>query len=693
MREIRCVQLLKKEFTSFDVWAVVHELRQQICDSRVNNIYQLDPTTFVFKLHKPDTPPLQLVVESGKRLHLTAYVPEKPLHPPDFCMALRKHLRDAWLRDVEQYEFERVVKLFFENKMGKYTLVLELFGDGNLILVGEKGEVVQALVFKRMRDRNILRGECYQPPPALGKNPMKASMEDVEKIFEACADMEVVRAIARSLGVGGVYAEEILARAGVDKSKHCNELTRERIEAVYGSLQSLVSTIVGFKFEPRIVLDGDGSYLDAVPFPLKRYDAAGFVAHGTFNEALDEFYLHSTAAGKASEFDGKVAELQREAEKLKRVVGEQEKSVKEALERSEQEKAIGDLIYAHSVELQSLLSVFSSARDEGKELSTIAKDILSAKRAGGKDEALFESFDARNLAIKVCAGNVCFSLSLRRTLFENAASFYDNGKKAKHKAAGASAALEESRKKLADVMQLIQETEAAKLARPAEAMAELSKRKVGNKQWYEKFRWFRSSDDFLVVAGKDSVSNEVLVKKHANEDDVVFHAEITGAPFVVVKGEGKTPSEQVLREAGEFAAAFSRGWREGMAAVDVYWVKPEQLSKTGPSGEFVPHGAFAVVGKRNWMRGTPLQLAIGVVDDAEPQFIGGPVDAVKARTNIYVTVKPGDAIGKQLLKNVLRALSMRLPKEKRDGIVRASIERVREFVPYTRGRLAEAGSN
>ena len=73
---------------------MVHELRQQIRDSRVNNVYQLDPTTLLLKLHKIDTPPLQLVMEAGKRLHLTTYVPEKPSHPPDFCMALRKYLRE-----------------------------------------------------------------------------------------------------------------------------------------------------------------------------------------------------------------------------------------------------------------------------------------------------------------------------------------------------------------------------------------------------------------------------------------------------------------------------------------------------------------------------------------------------------------------------------------------------------------------
>jgi len=681
--------LPKKEFTSFDVSAVVHELRQQIRDSRVNNVYQLDPTTLLLKLHKIDTPPLQLVMEAGKRLHLTTYVPEKPSHPPDFCMALRKYLRDAWLRDIEQYEFERIVNLHFEGRTAKFTLVLELFGEGNVILLGEKGDVLQALVLKRMRDRNILRGESYRPPPALGKNPMKASLDEIEEIFQACGETEVVRAVARSLSLGGIYAEEILARAGVEKNRNCRGLTGEEKKAIFESLQSLTSAIAGYKYEPRIIQESDGTYLDAVPFPLKRYETASALQYATFNEALDQFYLHSTAAGKASEFDSKISELQREAEKLRRVIAEQEKTVKEALSKSEHEKSIGDIIYAHSVELQSLLDVFSKAKEEGKEWSAIAKDVSTARLAGGEAESLFESFDARNLAIKVCADNVCFGLSLRWTLFENAASYYDQGKKAKQKAAGASVALEESRKKWAEVMQRIKNAEGAKLAKPGEVIADLTRRKVDIKEWYEKFRWFRSSDGFLVVAGKDSVSNEVLVKKHTKSEDAIFHAEITGAPFVLVKAEDKTPGEQVLREAAEFAAAFSRGWREGLASVDVYWVKPEQLSKSGPSGEYVPHGAFAVVGKRNWMRGTPLMLAIGVVEDGEPRFVGGPVDAVRAITSIYVTMKPGDEFGKQLLRDILRKLSVGLPKEKREKVARASIELIREFVPYTMGRLAE----
>jgi len=667
----------------------VHELNEALANSRVNNVYQLDAKTLLLKLHKTDAPPLRLVMEAGRRVHLTSYALETPLVPPAFCMALRKYLRGAWLDSVEQYEFERIVIFHFKTKEGMLQLILELFGEGNIILTDEKGAILQALVFKRMRDRNILRGEAFQFPPSSGKNPFKLTREEFESVLKTLGDVEVVRALARSLGVGGVYAEEILLRADVDKTKHCNALTNAEADAIFDCLQSLLSALSSFKVEPHIVLAEDGSFLDTAPFKLKRYEACTVQAYKSFNEALDEFYVKTTAAEKAVASAAPEG-LRREAEKLKRVIAEQEQVVREAEGKVARDKCIGDVIYAHSSEVQALLDKFSAAKMAGKDWNTVIAEVLAAKRSGKMPEALVESFDSRNLAANLCVDDLRFSVNLRRTLFENAAEFYERGKKAKQKAGGAVAALEESRRKYADVEQKLREAEALQRAKPAEAIEELVKRKVEGKQWYEKFRWFTSSDGFLIVAGKDAVSNEVLVKKYTAADDAVFHADITGAPFVVVKTEGKQPSEQALREAGEFAAAFSRAWREGFGSADVYWVKPEQLSKSGPSGEYVPHGAFAVNGKRNWMRNVPLRTAVGVVEDSEVSFVGGAVDAVKAKAKSYVVLEPGDVAGKELLKQVLRALMVKLPKEQREKVGKASIEQVREFVPFAKGRVMSA---
>jgi len=256
---------------------------------------------------------------------------------------------------------------------------------------------------------------------------------------------------------------------------------------------------------------------------------------------------------------------------------------------------------------------------------------------------------------------------------------------------GAKAALDETRKKLVEVEAKIKKAETLEHVKPAEAAEELVKRKIKRKEWFEKFRWFVSSDGFLVVAGKDAVSNEVLIKKYTTADDIIFHADIIGAPFVVVKTEGKEPSEQCLREAGEFAAAFSRGWREGFASADVYWVKPDQLSKGGSSGEYVPHGAFVVSGKRNWLRGVSLRVAVGVVikENGETSFVGGPVDSVKAKAKTFAIVVLGDQSGKELFKRILRVLAAKMPKELREKVLKASVEEIREFIPYNKGKVLE----
>ncbi len=120
--------------------------------------------------------------------------------------------------------------------------------------------------------------------------------------------------------------------------------------------------------------------------------------------------------------------------------------------------------------------------------------------------------------IKLSVDNFHFSFNLRDSIFDNANRYYEHGKRAKEKSQGALSALQDSKRKLAKIERELAEAEELKSLKPAEIMEALSKRKVAmeNKEWYEKFRWFTSSDGFLVVAGKDTVSNEVLVKKYTD---------------------------------------------------------------------------------------------------------------------------------------------------------------------------------
>jgi len=679
-----------KEFTSFDVSAAVRELKTAIADSRVNNIYQPEKKTLLLKLHKPEVPALQLILQAGRRLNLTAYESKKPPTPPAFCMALRKYLRSAWLTGIEQFEFERIVVLSFRSQTGILRLVCEFFGDGNFVLIGEDGKILQALYYKHMRDRDIVRGEPFRFPPPFGKNPLKISKEELSAELRASGDVEVIRAFARSLGVGGVYAEEVLLLAQVDKLKHCASLSEDEVRRIFETLQQLLARVTTVALEPVVVLNENGGFVDVLPLRLKRYESPSFGlrAHSSFNQALDEFYVRVSAVEQASS-DEVVEELEREAGRLERMVAGQERVLREAKAKAEEDRQVGNTIYVHITDLQALMDKFSTGRSGGKEWKTIIAQAMAEK---AEDSTFaFDSFDSKNLIINVCVDGLRFGLDTRKTLYETAASYYERGKRAKQKLAGAETALSESRKKLEETRRKIHDAEALEQGKPAELVQELEKRRVKHKEWFEKFRWFTSSNGVLVVAGRDAVTNEVLVKKHTQEDESVFHADIVGAPFVVVKTEGKVPREEDLREAGEFAAAFSKGWRENFGATDVYWVRPSQLSKTGPSGESVGHGAFVVRGERNWQRGTPLKLAIGAITDPDGsiKFVGGPIASVQAKTQAYVIIVPGDLTGKELFRCILSSLAEKMSKEVREKMLKVSVEMIRDFVPYGRGRLLE----
>jgi hypothetical protein len=160
-------------------------------------------------------------------------------------------------------------------------------------------------------------------------------------------------------------------------------------------------------------------------------------------------------------------------------------------------------------------------------------------------------------------------------------------------------------------------------------------------KWFEKLRWFLSSDGLLVIAGRDATTNEMVVKKHMENRDIYFHSDIHGAASVVIKALEDEVPESTLKEAASFAASFSSAWSQGFGSVDVYWVHPDQVSKTPQSGEFVPKGAFIIRGSRNYVRNAPLLVAVGIVDYEGKRIMAGPPEALARLTDNYVIVKPG----------------------------------------------------
>jgi len=227
-------------------------------------------------------------------------------------------------------------------------------------------------------------------------------------------------------------------------------------------------------------------------------------------------------------------------------------------------------------------------------------------------------------------------IDLNKSIEENAGRYFDRAKKAKKKKQGAGEALEKSLKKL----------EKIKKERPAEK--EKTKKKDVKREWYEKFRWFISSEGFLCIGGRDATSNEIVIKKHTEKHDIVFHTDMAGSPFFVVKTKGKKVGKATLEEAAQATASYSRAWRLGVAVLDVFYVKPEQVSKKTKSGEYMPKGAFMIYGKTTYLR-PELRLAVGIKDG---RIIAGPVGAVKKNADKYVIIEQGREKASALAKKI-----------------------------------------
>lgn len=237
------------------------------------------------------------------------------------------------------------------------------------------------------------------------------------------------------------------------------------------------------------------------------------------------------------------------------------------------------------------------------------------------------------------------TLLLNKGIEQNAAVYFEKAKKAKKRIEGVKKTItryEEERRKLLALDEKDHEKE-------EQFQKEKEERKSRPASWFHKFRWFKTSDGFLVVGGRDAGTNEALIKKHTEPSDLVLHTDMAGSPFFVIKGDGKSISETAKREAADATCTFSRAWKLGMPRQEVFCVKPDQLSKTGKSGEFVPKGGFVILGKVEYIDNSA-RLALGI--DRDGHIMAGPPQAVSAHCDPFIELVQGDEKPSEIAKQV-----------------------------------------
>lgn len=258
------------------------------------------------------------------------------------------------------------------------------------------------------------------------------------------------------------------------------------------------------------------------------------------------------------------------------------------------------------------------------------------------------------------------TFDVTKSLEENASDYYQKAKEARKKLVKVEETLATFRKKK-------EQLEAAQ----GEAFA-FSYKKITpvHHFWFEKFKWFITSEGFLVIGGRDATTNEIIVKKHTDADDLVFHTDMAGSPFVVIKKNSSEDVQKLLpgqilpaqigeasiQEAANFCAIHSRAWKQGLTTTDTFFVTPSQVTKEANAGESLSRGSFVIRGKTTYVP-VDLGFGVGVVAGEEPFLLSGPLRAL-TRCETFVTIEQGrdkaSAVAKQVRLTVREATQLDL---------------------------------
>ena len=496
---------------------------------------------------------------------------------------------------------------------------------------------------KHWSGRDINSKKEYIFPEERGINPINVSEDEFKSLFSE--DSDVVRTLARN-GLGSLYAEEIIKIANditpIDKNTPNNELNEEQINGLYESLENLFNNLKNDSIKPQIVKNE--SKEDVVPLDLNKYENFEKTYYSNFNEACDEFYSKKVNTDIK---DIKEAAWNKKVNKFEKRLSLQEETLDNFKTTIEDSQHKGEVIYSNYPTIENIINVVNTARSKDYSFKEIGNILKKAKKDGMEEAQIFESIDKLGV-LTLEIDDTKLIIDPKMPIPENAENYYEKAKKAKRKSKGALIAIENTKKQLEEIK--------AKKDVAMENISTPKKRVKKNLKWYEKLRWFLSSDNILVVGGRDANSNENVVKKYLDPNDIYLHADIHGASSTAIKLNGEELNDNVLKESGEFAASFSSAWSLGFTSQDVFWVHPDQVTKTPESGEFLPKGSFVIRGHRNYIRGARVKLGVGIVDYEGKRIMAGPIDALEAHCENFVVLKPGftkkEAIAKKILNRI-----------------------------------------
>lgn len=631
---------MKSRFSTVDILAMVAELQKSVVGMRVVQVYDVDTKTYLFKLSRQEEKAV-LLIESGVRLHTTEFAWPKNQSPSGFAMKLRKHLKNKRIERLAQLGADRVVDLQFGTGEAAYHVILELYDRGNVVLTDGDYLILNILrprALGKDEDVKLVVREKYPVESALAEPP-SLDAQQLSTMLAQAAQGDTLRKILtpRTL-YGPALLEHVLLGRGLSAGAKIStlpaeELTEKVLQCLHDAdaimTRAKTESCKGYivqRIEKRIQPAEDGSteiatYQEFHPFLWRQHDgASGTCAISTielasFSAAVDQFF----SSVEMQKITLRAHQREKEAlKKLENIRTDHEKRIQALQEVQQADVRKAELIEMNLDLVERALCVVRSALanqigwaeitellKEGQEQGDpMARSIRKLKLETNHFEMLLrDPYDEGEEAL--------VDIDIDLSAYANARKYYDQKK---HAAGKQQKTIESSAKAYRS---------AEKKTREALKQVALTTNiaKARKAFWFEKFFWFISSEDYLVVGGRDAQQNEAIVKKYLRPGDIYVHADLHGASSIVIKNPSGTPvPPKTLNEAGTMAICYSAAW-DAKVVTSAWWVHHHQVSKTAPTGQYLTPGAFMIRGKKNYLPPSYLIMGFGFLYKLDDESI------------------------------------------------------------------------
>ena len=337
---------MKTQLSSLELHYLVKEL-QYLVNGRIDQIYQPSKKELILQFHIPQVGKkiLKLMVPN---LLYVAGTKEFTENPPGFCMLLRKYIANARLRQFRQLESERIVELMFETKQARFRLIIELFSKGNIIFTKEDYTIINPLEQQSWKDREVKKGVKYKHPKK-DYDLFSIKKDELKKLINESTRDSIVKTLAVNLGLGGIYAEELLIQSKIDKAK--SRLDDDEISLLFGNITKLINR----KIEPFIIRK-DKDIVDIVPFDLIYYKSYDKEPKKSYSEAFDVL--------SSLKLDEATIRYNKKLETLKLIIADQEATIKRLDNEREVNNKKGEQIYEKYQLIDNILKELKKAREK-----------------------------------------------------------------------------------------------------------------------------------------------------------------------------------------------------------------------------------------------------------------------------------------------------------------------------------------